>query len=95
MELLDRREYRRFEKEKSKAKWNDVRQHIRATEVSWGAQIHWGRDRRRGLPSQRQPCRPEPSPLLVFQPSWILGLNIYGLFFQCCLGCWHWDGWDG
>lgn len=72
MELLDRREYRRFEKEKTKAKWNDVREHIRATRVFWGAQIHWGGDSRRGHPFQRQPCRPEPSPLLIFQPSWIL-----------------------
>lgn len=72
MELIDRREFRRFEKEKTKAKWNDVREPIGATGAFWGAQIHWGGDSRRGHPFQRQPCRPEPSPLLVVQPSWIL-----------------------
>lgn len=79
MELLDRREYRRFEKEKTKAKWNDVGEPICASGVFWGTRIHWGGDSRRGHPFQRQPCRPEPSPLLIFQPSWILpfrGLNI-------------------
>lgn len=79
MELIDRREYRRFEKEKSKAKWNDVREPICASGVLWGAQIHWGGDSRRGHFFQRQPCRPELSPQLVFQPSWILpfrGLHI-------------------
>lgn len=55
VELLDRREYRRFEKEKTKAKWNDVREALRASGVFWGAQTHWGGDSRRGHPFQRQP----------------------------------------
>lgn len=98
MELLDRREYRRFEKEKSKAKWNDVREPICATGLCWGAQIHWGGDRRRGHPFQRQPCRPEPSLLLIFQPSWILpfrGLNILWALLQMLsvLLALGWVGW--
>lgn len=39
-ELFDRREYRRFEKEKSKAKWNDVREPVRGGGMCWDDHIH-------------------------------------------------------
>lgn len=54
-ELFDRREYRRFEKEKSKAKWNDVREPVRSGGGVLGCSRTCFGDTWKGHPLQRQP----------------------------------------
>lgn len=95
-ELFDRREYRRFEKEKSKAKWNDVREPVHGGVCS-DTHIHVVGTPGGDIISRGSHGRPETSPLLVLQPSWILqgAKAACGLFCQYCLHCRHWEGWGG
>lgn len=92
-ELFDRREYRRFEKEKSKAKWNDVREPDCGGGVCWDTHVH-----AMGTSSPEAAMADLSPPYwLVLQPGWILqGTKAAcGLFCQRCLHCQHWEGWGG
>lgn len=91
MELFDRREYRRFEKEKSKAKWNDVREPMDAGGVRWDAHIHVVGTPGGDILSRGNRGRPEPSPWAGF----VGAKAACGLFFQHCLHHRCWEGWSG
>lgn len=85
MELFDRREYRRFEKEKSKAKWNDVREPICTGGLCWDACLHVVGTSGRDVLFSGSHSRPAPSPLASFT-DW---MGLQGAKAACGLFCQH------
>ena len=89
-ELFDRREYRRFEKEKSKAKWNDVREPICGGGVCWDAHGHVVGTGGGDTLSRGSRGRPEHSPPDGFAAQQGFAGRLkqpVGSFCQRCLHC--------